>query len=63
MTTQAFIQRAGPTARAMHLAYQQQQAGNTSGTIKCPLCGAPLKFQWFTESNSSGQCASAGCVR
>lgn len=25
--------------------------------------GAPLKFQWLTESQSTGQCASAGCVR
>lgn len=63
MTTAAFKTLAGPIARAMAAAYQQRQQGHATGTIKCPRCGAPLKFQWLTESQSTGQCASAGCVR
>lgn len=63
MTTAAFAQLTGPTARAMAAAYAQNQQGNRAGTIKCPKCGGNLKFKWLTEIQSTGQCASAGCVR
>ena len=63
MTTARFNRLAGAIAQATARVYEAVTAGEKTGTVPCPKCGAPVRFTATEPHRSTGQCSTAGCVR
>jgi hypothetical protein len=65
MTTERFNALAGATAVAMFKVWELVRDGHARGDIKCPKCGATIRFTGDVKrpDRHAGSCTTPRCIR